>query len=192
MRVVAINGSPRREGNTHDMLQAALQPLVDAGHLVELFQIGGKDVRGCLACDACQKAKNGACPGRKDYLTEIMPSVMNADALILGSPTYFADVTAEMKAFIDRVGRVARCNDHALKRKLGAAVVTQRREGGIHAFDTMNHLFTISQMIVVGSSYWNDGIGAPKGAAAKDQESMDIMFTLGHNMAWLMKKLEEA
>lgn len=190
MKVVAINGSPRHDGNTHDMLQAALEPLADANHECEIISIGGKDVRGCTACGKCREIKDRACHGRKDYLNEIMPSIWDADVIILGSPTYFADVTTEMKAFIDRVGYVARSNDHLLKRKIGAAVVTMRREGGIHAFDTMNHLFTINQMITVGSSYWNDGVGSPKGSAANDQEAMDIMFTLGHNIAWLLEELE--
>lgn len=191
MKVVAINGSPRRDGNTHDMLEAALQPLVDAGHNCEIIQIGGKDVRGCTACAKCREIKDRTCHGRRDYLNEIMPSVFDADVILLGSPTYFADVTTEMKAFIDRVGYVAGSNGGLLKRKLGAAIVVARRDGAIHAFDTMNHLFTISQMITVGSQYWNDGFGAPKGAVVGDQEAMDIMFTLGHNIAWLAEKLEK-
>lgn len=191
MKVVAINGSPRRGGNTHDMLEAALSPLVEAGHDCEIIQIGGKDVRGCTGCAKCRETKDNACHGRNDYLNEIMPRVYDADIIILGSPTYFADVTSEMKSFIDRIGYVSGSNGGLLKRKLGAAVVVARRDGAIHAFDTMNHLFTISQMITVGSRYWNDGFGSPKGSAVGDQEAMEIMSTLGENIAWLAEKLEK-
>ena len=191
MEVVAINGSPRRDGNTYEMLQAAIKPIADVGHTCEIINIGAKDVRGCTGCGKCREIKDGNCHGRKDYLNEIMPKVFKADVIILGSPTYFADVSAEMKAFIDRIGYVARSNDDLLRRKLGAAVVVARREGGIHAFDTMNHLFTISQMITVGSSYWNDGFGSGKGMVAEDAEAMDVMTTLGHNIAWLAEKLEK-
>jgi multimeric flavodoxin WrbA len=113
-----------------------------------------------------------------------------ADAIILGSPTYFADVSTEMKALIDRSGMVGRANGELYKRKLGAAVVAVRRAGSIHAFDTMNHFFQISQMIIVGSSYWNIGIGREKGEAADDAEGIKTMTQLGENMAWLLAKVK--
>jgi multimeric flavodoxin WrbA len=96
-----------------------------------------------------------------------------------------------MKALIDRAGYVARANDHMFRRKVGAAVVAVRRAGGIHAFDTLNHFFMISQMIVPSSSYWNIGVGMAPGDVKKDKEGLETMRVLGQNMAWLLKKLEE-
>ena len=115
--------------------------------------------------------------------------MLAADGILLGSPTYFSDVTTEMKALIDRCGFVAKQNRDMFRRKVGAAVVAVRRAGSTHAFDTMNHFFTISQMIVPGSSYWNMGIGLEKGDVEKDEEGMRTMKVLGENMAWLLKKL---
>ena len=117
--------------------------------------------------------------------------MVEADGIILGSPTYFADVTAEIKALIDRAGYVARANSDMFQRKIGAAVVAVRRAGAIHAFDTINHLFLISQMIVPGSSYWNIGIGRAKGEVEQDEEGLETMQILGRNMAWLLKKTNE-
>ena len=112
-----------------------------------------------------------------------------ADGIILASPTYFADITPELKALIDRAGLVAGANDNFLVRKVGAAVVAVRRGGAIHAFDSINHFFLIRQMIIPGSCYWNVGIGREKGEIEKDDEGIRTMAVLGENMAWVMKKL---
>jgi multimeric flavodoxin WrbA len=114
-----------------------------------------------------------------------------ADAILLGSPTYFADVSSEMKALMDRCGMVSRANGDLFKRKLGAAVVAARRAGAIHVFDSINHFFLIGQMIVVGSNYWNIGMGREKEEVAKDEEGMQTMRVLGQNMAWLLKKMQD-
>jgi multimeric flavodoxin WrbA len=111
-----------------------------------------------------------------------------ADGIILASPTYFADITPELKALIDRAGFVAGANDNFLKRKAGAAVVAVRRGGAIHAFDSINHFFLIRQMLVPGSCYWNMGIGRDKGEVETDEEGIRTMTILGENLAWLMKK----
>jgi multimeric flavodoxin WrbA len=112
-----------------------------------------------------------------------------ADGIILASPTYFADITTEIKALIDRAGMVGRANGHLYRRKVGAGVIAVRRGGAIHAFDSLNHFFLISQMIIPGSVYWNIGIGREIGEVEKDEEGVLTMKTLGENMAWLMKKL---
>lgn len=190
MKVLAINGSPRAKGNTHDMLMRAMAPLEAAGHQCELISLAGKDVRGCIACSKCYQSMDRQCHGRDDYLNEILEKVWQADVLLLGSPTYFADVTPEIKAFIDRVGYVAGANGGLLRRKVGAGIVAARRGGAIHAFDSLNHLFTIREMITVGSSYWNVGLGAPRGSAAQDDEAMITMDKLGENIAWLLERLK--
>jgi multimeric flavodoxin WrbA len=112
-----------------------------------------------------------------------------AEGIILGSPTYFADCTAQIKALIERAGFVSKANGEMFKRKIGAAVVAVRRSGAIHAFDTLNHFFTIGQMITVGSSYWNIGVGRDIGEVEKDEEGLLTMSILGKNMSWLIKKV---
>lgn len=190
MEVIAFCGSARRKGNTALLLNTVLEPLAEAGAKTELVELAGSEMRGCTACMVCFKEQDGTCAVKKDMLNECVDKMRTADAVILGSPTYFADVSTEMKALIDRSGMVGRANNHLYKRKIGASVVAVRRAGGIHAFDTMNHFFLISQMIIVGSSYWNIGIGRDKGEVAEDQEGMETMKQLGENMAWLLKKIK--
>jgi multimeric flavodoxin WrbA len=116
--------------------------------------------------------------------------MVEADGIILGSPTYFSMMSSEMKALIDRSGFVGKANSNLYKRKVGAAVVAVRRAGAIPTFDAINHFFLISEMIIPGSSYWNIGIGLNKGDVEKDDEAMQTMDDLGRNMAWLLKKLK--
>ena len=190
MEVIAFCGSARKKGNTALLLNTVLEPLAEAGAKTELVELAGSKMGGCTACMVCFKEQDGTCAVKEDMLNECVDKMRRADAVILGSPTYFADVSTEMKALIDRSGMVGRANDHLYKRKIGASVVAVRRAGGIHAFDTMNHFFLISQMIIVGSSYWNIGIGRDKGEVAEDQEGMETMRQLGENMAWLLKKIK--
>lgn len=189
MKVVAFCGSARKNGNTALLLETALEPLAGAGIETEMIQLAGKEIHGCRACYGCFKNKNERCVFDDDIVNDCIAKMKGADAIILGSPTYFADVSSEMKALIDRCGMVGRANDDLLKRKVGAAVVAERRAGGMHAFQTMNSFFLVNQMIVVGSKYWNIGIGREKGEVAKDEEGMSTMQVLGENMAWLLKKV---
>jgi len=191
MKVVAVNGSARKGGNTSLLIETAFGPLREAGIECELIELAGKDIRGCTACGKCREKKDGQCHGRRDFGNEVIDRLRDADGILLGSPTYYADVSSEMKAVIDRVGYTSGGNGGFFVRKPGAAIVAVRRGGAIHAFDTMNHFFLISQMIVVGSSYWNVGIGREKGAVEGDDEGMQTMRTLGENMAWLLHKLAE-
>jgi len=192
MKAIAINGSPRPGGNTEIMLKKVLEPLEAAGWSTEYRQIGGKPVRGCTACFKCVEKKNGRCVIESDVVNEYLELMYAADAIILGSPTYFADVTAELKALIDRAGFVALANGGAFSGKIGAAVVAVRRGGATHVFDTINHLFLISSMIVPGSLYWNLGIGLDKGDVLGDDEAMKNMNHLGETIAWLGKAMADA
>ena len=189
MKVVAFSGSARKDGNTASLINYVLDELKAEGIETELFQLAGKNIHGCRACYKCMDKKNRRCAFEDDIANECIEKMIEAEGIILGSPTYFTDVTAEMKALIDRAGFVARANDDMFKRKVGAAVIAVRRAGSIHVFDTINHLFFISQMIVPGSSYWNMGFGLNKGEVEKDEEGVQIMKTLGQNMAWLLKRL---
>ncbi len=190
MYALAINGSPRTGGNTEILLQRVLEPLAEAGWRTELVQVGGKPIRGCLACYKCFENKDGRCAVKADGLNDVMAKMFEADALILGSPTYFTDVSADLKALIDRAGLVAIANGGLLAGKIGAGVVAVRRGGATHVFDTINHLFQISRMIVPGSTYWNMVYGLDKGDVLKDEEGLRNMRNLGETVAWLGQAMQ--
>ncbi|MGA2554657.1 MAG: flavodoxin family protein [Verrucomicrobiota bacterium] len=192
MKAIAINGSPRKGGNTEILLKKVLAPLAAAGWETEFVQLGGKPIRGCQACYECIKKKNARCSQKDDFFNSCFEKMAAADAIILGSPTYFTDVSAEMKALLDRSGFVAHANGGLFRGKIGAAVVAVRRGGGTHAFDTMNHMFLMSGAIVPGSTYWNLGFGLDKGDVAKDEEGLSNMDDLGQTIAWLGAAIQRA
>lgn len=189
MKVVAFNGSARRDGNTALLVREVFAPLEKEGIETELVQFAGHAVRGCIACYQCFARKDRRCAVKGDLVNDCIEKMLGADGIILASPTYFADITSELKALIDRAGMVARANDNMLRRKVGAAVIAVRRGGEIHAFDSINHFFFIGEMIVPGSNYWNFGFGREIGEVVKDEEGMGTMRQLGENMAWLLKKI---
>ncbi|MDR2549283.1 MAG: flavodoxin family protein [Desulfobulbus sp.] len=189
MHVVAFNGSARKNGNTAMMIGYLFEELEKEGISTELVQLSGEHPHGCIACYQCFKNKNRRCVVTDDCINSCIEKMETAEAIVMASPTYIADISTETKALIDRAAMTARANGDLFKRKLGAAIVTQRRAGGVHAFDSINHFFTISQMIVVGSSYWNIGMGREKGEVAEDREGIATMRDLGGNMTWLLKKI---
>jgi multimeric flavodoxin WrbA len=189
MKVVAFNGSARKDGNTAILVRRVFSELKKEGIETELVQLAGQPIRGCTACGQCFKNKNRRCAVEGDIVNDCIARMIAADGIILASPTYFADISSEMKALIDRASFVARGNDDMLKRKVGAAVIAVRRAGSIHAFDSINHFFLISQMVIPGSIYWNMGIGLAKGDVEQDAEGLKTMQILGQNMAWLLRKI---
>ncbi len=190
MKVLAINGSARKDGNTAILIKTAFKELEAEGIETEMIQLAGKKTHGCMACYKCFDSKDRQCVIGDD-INAAIAKMDEADGIILASPTYFADVTSELKALIDRAGFVSMANGRMFQRKVGAAVVAVRRAGAIHAFDTINHFFFIQEMIVPGSTYWNIGIGREAGAVESDEEGLRTMTNLGKNMAWLMNKIEE-
>ena len=191
MKVIAFNGSARKEGNTALLLNTVLKELEAEGIGTEIYHLAGKPIQGCIACMKCFENKNKRCAVEKDIINECIGKMVEADGILLGSPTYFADVSAGMKALIERSGMVSRANGDLHRRKVGAAVVVARRAGAFHVFNSLNAFFLIGQMIVPGSSYWNLAHGRLPGEAANDEEGMKTMKQLGQNMAWLMKKLKK-
>jgi multimeric flavodoxin WrbA len=189
MKVVAFNGSARRGGNTAILLGHVLGELKKEGIETELVELAGANIHGCLACRKCSTRKNRRCSQEDDMGNAFIEKMEAADGILLGSPTYVTDVSPEIKALIDRACLVSRANGDMFRRKVGAAVVAVRRAGAMHAFDTLNHFFLISEMIVPGSSYWNIGIGREPGDVEKDEEGIRTMKVLGQNMAWLLKKV---
>jgi len=188
MKVVALNGSARKGGNTSILLRTALKELEAEGIETELLEMSGQKIHGCLSCRKCSARKDRRCSQTGDMGNFYIEKIDQADGVLLGSPTYVTDVSAEMKALIDRACLVSKANGGMFRRKVGAAVVAVRRAGGIHAFDTLNHFFLIGEMIVPGSSYWNIGIGLEPGDVERDAEGIETVKTLGRNMAWLLKK----
>lgn len=189
LKITAFNGSARKDGNTAILLKTALAELSKAGFETELVQLAGKPLRGCTACGGCFKNKDKRCVQPDDGMNGYIEKMDKSAGILIGSPTYFADVSSETKALIDRAGFVSIANGGLLRRKAGAAVIAVRRGGAVHAFDTINHFFTISQMIIPGSNYWNVGIGREAGEVENDKEGMGTMKVLGENMAWLLGKL---
>ncbi len=189
MHVVAFNGSARKNGNTAGLIRHVLRALEKEGISTEHVQLGGSHIQGCLACYQCFEHKNRHCVVKEDMLNDHIDKMLAADGIILGSPTYFANVSTNIKSLIDRCGLVAKANEDMFARKVGAAVVAVRRSGAIHVFDSINHFFLISQMIIPGSTYWNIGQGMDPGDVEQDEEGKQTMHDLGMNMAWLLKKL---
>lgn len=190
MKVVAFNGSPHKKGNTSILIGHVFEELEKEGIKTELVQLSDKKLRGCIACFKCLENLDKRCAVKNDGMNECIEKMIDADGIIFGSPTYFSNITAEMKALIDRAGMVATVNGYLLQKKVGAGVVAARRAGGVFAFDALNHFFLYHQMIVPGSCYWNVGMGLGPGEAENDEEGINIMKVLGQNMAWLLKKLK--
>ncbi len=188
MKVIAFNGSARKDGNTSILIKTVFERIEAAGIETELIWLGNEPLGGCMACYKCLKNKDGRC-AQNDAINQYLEKMLQAHGIILGSPTYFADVSCNMKALIERCGMVSRVNRDLLKRKVGAAVVAVRRAGAYHVFSSLNSFFLIGQMIVVGSSYWNLGRGKDPGEVKDDTEGMKTMTDLGNNMAWLLKKM---
>ncbi len=189
MKVIAFNGSARKEGNTSILLNMVCDELKAEGIGTEIYTLAGKPIQGCIACYKCFENKNKRCAVEKDIINECIQKMLEADGILLGSPTYFADVSAGMKALIERCGMVSRANGDMFKRKVGAGVVAVRRAGAMHVFSSLNSFFLITQMIIPGSSYWNLAIGRQPGEVNNDVEGVQTMKNLGKNMAWLLKKI---
>ena len=192
MKVLAINGSPKTHGNTAFALELVLQEIRNEGIDAELITIGQKDIRGCIGCGQCGEKKNGRCCAFDDTVNALLPKLVEADGIVLGSPVYFAGINGTLKAFLDRAFFVSWVNGGLLRLKVGAGVVALRRSGGSTAFDQLNKYFMISEMTTVGSCYWNIIHGFSPGESEQDPEGGRIMKTLGRNMAWLLKLRQRA
>jgi len=189
VKVVAFNGSPRKGGNTERLIKHVFKSLEKEGIDCELFNIFGRISSGCSACLKCRETKNKRCAIETDDINFFLEKMLEADGIIIGSPTYFATLNAETKALIDRTGYVAGGNDKMLRLKAGAAVAAVRRAGALNVFQAINNFFLVNEMVVPGSIYWNLGVGRAVGDVDNDQEGITIMEKLGENMAWLLQKI---
>lgn len=189
MKIIAINGSSRKDGNTAIMLNIVLKELEKEGIETKLIQLANHAIQPCKACFTC--GNKGNCSFQQDMFYETFEKIKEADGILLGSPVYSADVSSNMKAFIDRAAVVADMNPGILKHKVAAGIVACRRGGAVNAFDTLNHFFLNHEMFVVGSTYWNIGYGQIPGDVLKDEEAMENMKNLGQNIAFLLKMNKE-
>ncbi|OPY92667.1 MAG: 2-amino-4-deoxychorismate dehydrogenase [Syntrophaceae bacterium PtaU1.Bin231] len=186
MKVVGFNGSPRKDGNTAALLGHLFREIELEGIETEMVQLGGKPLRGCIACYKCFENRDGRCAVRKDALNTYIEKMVVAAAIILASPSFFQAVTAEMKALIDRAGFVGLANGKMYQDKVGASLACFRRTGGVHTFETMNHFFLSNDMIVAGRAM---GLARDKGDMDRDAEGIVQAQTLGRRIARLLRKL---
>lgn len=188
MKVLAFNGSPRKEGNTFYALQTVAKELETDGIEVEIVHVGGKTISGCMACGACSRNKNERCIIENDDVNTWIQKMKEADGILIGSPVHFSGISGAMKCFLDRAFYVA--SSDILRHKVAAAVVAVRRSGGVTTFDQLNHYLHYAQMLVPSSNYWNVIHGAKSYEAAEDAEGVQIMQNLGKNMAWMLRMVE--
>ncbi len=188
MKVVAFNGSPRKDGNTQHALKVTGGEIVKAGIEFAIINVGNKNIRGCMECGACRKNKNERCV-INDEVNDWIHKMKEADGILLGSPVHYAGISGTLKSFLDRAFYVTSSNNYMLRNKIGAAVVALRRSGGTSAFDALNHYLLYSGMIIATANYWNIIYGRDPGEAVKDEEGNQIMRILGRNMAWLLQVL---
>lgn len=185
MKVVAVNGSPKKAGNTAIALTAALEELKLNGIDTELLHIGSAKISGCVACGAC--AKTGECVFGDAQFKEWSNKLYEADGIILGSPVYYASISGTMKCFLDRLFYQSRGK---FRHKVGAAVAVARRSGEITTFDELNKYFLISEMLVAPSYYWNSVHGTAPGDVLQDEEGICTIKNMAKNMAWILKMKE--
>ncbi|MCP8386568.1 flavodoxin family protein [Clostridioides difficile] len=188
MKVLAINGSARKNGNTAILINTVFEKLNKVGIETEMVQFAGNVIEPCKACWACGGQKN--CVHRKDMFREVFDKMKNADGIILGSPVYSANISANMQAFLERAAVVCDMNPGLLKHKAGASIAAARRGGALNAIDSMNHFFLNHEMFVVGSTYWNMAYGQMPGDVQQDEEALSNMSNLAENMIWLLKKIK--
>jgi len=188
MKVIAVNGSPKADGNTYNALKLVGDELQKEGIEFEILHIGNKLIRGCLACGSCATTLDERCI-IDDEVNGALQKLKAADGILLGSPVHFAGVAGTMKSFLDRLFYVSGANGNLFRHKVGAAVVAVRRSGGLPAFDTLNHYINYAEMILPGSNYWNVAHGRTPGEMLQDAEGVQVMRVLGKNMAWLLKAL---
>jgi multimeric flavodoxin WrbA len=192
MKVVAFNGSPKKEGNTYKAIKSVAEELEKNNIDVEIIHVGNKVIRGCLACGGCSRNMNERCVIENDEVNQWIQKMKEADGIILGSPVHYSAIAGTMKSFLDRAFYVTSINNGMLRHKVGASVVADRRSGGVPVFDQLNNYINYSEMVMPTSNYWNVVYGTKPGEAEKDTEGIQIMRVLGKNMAWLMKALEFA
>lgn len=191
MKVLGINSSARKDGNIAILMEKVFEALNKEGIETEMIQLSGKIIEPCKACFACGGKRN--CVHKKDQFQDIFEKMTQADGIILGSPVYTANISANMQALLERASVVTDMNrkENLFQHKAGAAITAARRGGALNALDAMNHFFMLQNMFIAGSTYWPMAYGQMPGDVQKDEEGLATMSNLGQNMAYLLKALEE-
>ncbi len=187
MKVIAINGSPRKEGNTATALAMVGEELKKEGIQFEIITIGHKLIHGCIGCYVCAKNQDEKCVFKDDIVNETIQKMKEADGIIIGSPVYFSGIAGTMKSFLDRAFVVAGTNGGLFRGKVGASVVAVRRSGGTMTFNSLNHYLNYCEMSIASSNYWSIIHGLAPKEAEQDSEGVQIMRVLGKNMAHILK-----
>lgn len=185
MKAIALNGSPRKNGNTEILCNHALKAIAEEGIETEIIRIADYNIKPCTGCDGCVKTERCVL---EDDLFPIYLKMKAADAIILASPVYFGSATAQTKALMDRTGYIGYWN-RVFERKVGGALVVARRAGVNFTFAQLNYWFQISGFIVPGSTYWNIAYGQKLGDVVRDEEGMKTTWNFGKNVAYLVNKL---
>lgn len=189
MKVVAFNGSPRKNGNTQKALELLAEELSKFNVETEIIRVGDKPIRGCLACYTCIKKKNERCI-TDDEVNDWIQIMKNSDGIVIASPVYFSGIAGTMKCFLDRAFLVSSANGNLFRHKVGAALAVCRRAGGVATYSQLLYYLTYSEMIVATSNYWNGVFGLTPGEVINDEEGKQIIRVLAKNMAWLLKLKE--
>lgn len=189
MKVVAINGSPRRGGNTARCMQVIGKEIRAAGIDFEVLQPGAQ-VKPCLACYHCLNTGSLRCVQDDDMVNEIIAKCIEADAIILSSPVYHGGISGNMKCVIDRMMLAACCGENKFHHKVGAAFTTLRRSGGHETYHQLLGAMDAMEMVIVTSDYWNAVHGADPGECMQDTEGMEVLAKLGRNIAWMVKVID--
>jgi len=190
MKVIAINGSPRAEGNTAQALSVLGKQLAESGIELEIVHIGHKAIHGCTGCSRCFVNRDEQCSIKGDGVNEVIQQMKQADGIIIASPVYYAGIAGTMKCFLDRAFYVSGVNGNLFRNKVGASVVAVRRTGGSVTFDSLNHYLLYSEMMIATSNYWNIIHGRAPGEIHQDEEGVQIMQVLAKNMAWQLHMRE--
>lgn len=192
MKVIAILGSPRKNGNTAHAFEIAHKEFTKEGIDFEVVHVGNKLIHGCIACKQCAKNRDEKCTINNDITNDTIQKMKNADAIILGSPVYFAGIAGTMKSFLDRAFYVSSANGGLFRGKVAAALTAARRSGGSHTIDGLNHYITYGEMIVATSTYWSIIHGRDEGEMLQDEEGVQTIEMLARNIAWLLKMKQTA
>ena len=186
MKVLLVNGSSRKEC-TYTALSKVAESLNEEGIDTEIINIGGTPIRDCIGCGMCAKNGNSRCVFNDDIVNEIIEKAEESDGFIFGTPVYYAHPTGRILSVLDRAFYAGK---KAFAFKPGASIISARRGGTVASFDVLNKYFTINQMPIVSSTYWNNVHGNNKEEVVQDIEGMQTMYNLGKNMAWLLKCIE--
>jgi multimeric flavodoxin WrbA len=189
MHAIAISGSPRKDGNTETLLHRCLDRLAERGITGEFVTLRDKTIKGCRACATCSRRKDKTCNTKDDDFHPVFEAMQRADVIILGSPVYFGSATPELMALLDRAGYVSRANGHLFSRKIGGPIAVARRAGHNFTYAQLMFWFTINDMIVPGSTYWNVALARDAGAVNDDPEALATIDRFADNLAWLAERL---